>query len=429
MAIDLKTIPWKVSSHLADENFEQMGIKGNPVITGFGGDGLTAFGELLVAQLHPVFQYSFEYTVDNTDLTENATVNSGTVTQVTGMAVVAANTVTGSSARLESFAQAKYRAGTGGLARFTAKFALGGIAGTEQYIGLLDGPGSSAAFKNGYCIGFDGATFGVHRFQNDVKFTINLSDCDDPLDGSGPSGMIYDPTKLNVFAIRFQYLGAGAIEFEIEDDSTGQFVTFHKILYSNLNTVPSCYNPNFHIMMHVANLATTSNVILSCASMAYFVEGVTEEVQIHHPQNSTDMQQQTGVTTERAILTIRNKAIYAGKDNFVDVRLENLVSSIEAGAANNLGRVRLVKNATLGGTPSYADINTTDSVIDFDVAGTTVTGGKHILTFPLAGKNDKFVENILPYSIRLKHGQTLTVAGQSVNSATIEASLLWEELF
>lgn len=429
MAIDLKTIPCKHTALLADENFNQSGIKSNPLVITQDYNSLSAFGELIVGQLHPIFQYSFEYTVDNTDLTENTTVNGGTVTQANGLATVSSSTVTSSSARLETYAQTKYNAGLGGLARFTAMFPDGGVTGTEQYIGLVDFPGSSAAFKNGYAVGFDGISFGIHRFQNDVKFSTNLADCDDPLDGSGASGMIYDPTKLNVFAINFQYLGGGAISFKIENDSTGRFVTFHKILYANLNIIPSVFNPNFHIAIHVANLATTNNVRVSSASLAYFVEGIASEIRIHQPQNSTGIKQKTSITTERAILTIRNKTTYAGKDNFVDIVLERIVASIEANAANNLGSIRLVRDATLGGSPSYADINTNNSIIDLDISATTVTGGKQIISFPLAGKNDKIIENLNKYKIRLHHGQKLTVAAKSANSATLEVSLLWKELF
>ena len=62
----------------------------------------TAFDELLVAELHPQIQQSFEYTVDNTDLTENTVVNGGTVTQASGMAVLGTSTTTASTAFMES---------------------------------------------------------------------------------------------------------------------------------------------------------------------------------------------------------------------------------------------------------------------------------------------------------------------------------------
>lgn len=389
---------------------------------------LTAFGDLRTAELAPQLQQSFEYTVNNTDLTINSIANGGTVTQSSGMCVLTSSTTTASSAKLISKQHAKYRSGLGGLTRFTALFTTG-VADTEQYIGIMDEEGSSAAFKNGYAIGFNGGDFSILRFQNDVLFDVVQSDWDDPLDGTGESEIIFDPTKLNVFQISYQYLGAGAINFFIEDPKTGIFKLFHTIKYSNNNILPSTFNPNYHFTLWVNNKATTDNLIMKSSSYAYFMEGSTSFIELHQPQNSTGIKSKASITTEVAIFTIRNKTSFVSKTNFIDIFLENVTSSIEANSANNLGSVRLVKNATLGGTLVWNDINTTNSVVEIDVAGTTVTNGTPIFPAPLAGKNDKILENLTSYKIILNPGETMTLAGLSANEATMQGSLLWKELF
>ena len=388
----------------------------------------TAFGDLRTAELAPQLQQSFEYTVDNTDLTTNTVVNGGTITQADGMGVLTSSTTTASSAKLISKQHAKYRSGLGGLTRFTALFTAG-VAATEQYIGIMDEEGSSAAFKNGYGIGFNGDVFSILRFQNDVLFDIAQSGWDDPLDGTGISGLIFDPTKLNVFQINYQYLGAGAINFFIEKPETGMFILFHTIKYSNSSILPSTFNPNYHFTLWVNNKGTTDNLIMKSSSYAYFMEGSTSFIELHQPQNSTGIKSKGSVTTEIAIFTIRNKSTFASKTNFIDIFLENITASIEASSANNLASVRLVKNATLGGIPDYSDINTSNSVVEVDVAGTTVTGGVVIFPAPLAGKNDTILEDLTNLKIILNPGETMTLAGLSVNSATIEGSSLWKELF
>lgn len=389
---------------------------------------LTAFGDLRTTELSPIFQGSFEYTVDNTELTTNLVANGGTITQSNGMAIVASSTTTTGRARLHSRRRAKYRAGFGGLLRFTAKF-TSPVAATIQYMGLADAHGSSAEFVNGLTVGYNGTVFGFQRWQNDVLFEVTQANWDDPLDGAGASGMTLDQTKLNVFQIRFQYLGAGAMQLSVEDDSTGAFIVVHTILYANLNTSPSTYNPNYLMMIHVDNKATTSNIIVSSASYGYFIEGHTEHTEIQQPLFSSEEQSVAAVTTEAAIFTIRNKATYASKANYIDILIEAIGASIEANQANNLASIRVVLNATLGGTPSYADINASDSVVDMDTDGTTVTDGKEIFSFPLAGKNDKIFHGLVSHNILLSAGETITVSGASANSATIKASLLWEELF
>lgn len=397
---------------------------------GFGGGGLplSAFGDLRTIELTPVMQGSFEYTVDNTELNMNTEVNGGTVTQASAMAVVGTSTTTASTALFQSKRHAKYRAGLGSLMRFTASF-TSPVAGTTQCAGIIDEVGSGATFKNGLAVCYDGLTFNFNRYANDAVTSKAISAWDDPLDGSGPSGMEIDQTKINVWSINFQYLGAGAIILSVEDDSTGFFVPVHTIQYANKNTVPSSFNPNYHYTLWVDNGGTTSDVIVRSASYGYFIEGKTEFSELQQPQFSTDFQSKGGVTTEVAILTIRNKATYASKTNFIDIVLEHLSASIEASSANNLGEIHLVRNATLGGTPSYSDINTTNSVIEIDTSGTTVTGGVELLHFPLAGKNDKVGEILIPYKGILGPGETLTISGESANSATIKAALLWKELF
>lgn len=388
---------------------------------------ITAFGDLRVAELSPIFQGTFEYTVDNQAILTQLLAGSGTATQASGMGILSTTTTTGSSARIRSKQHAKYRSGLGGLLRFTALFTTP-VAGTEQYIGLADEAGSTAAFKNGYMIGYDGTTFGFHRFSNDTKTTVALSAWDDPMDGTGASGHIFDATKLNVFFIEFQYLGAGAIKLWVESND-GDLHLAHNIAYANQNTEPSVYNPNFFFTMWVNNKATTSNIVLKSASYGYFTEGKTTHIELHTPLFATGEKSKAAVTTETNIVTIRNKASYASKTNFIDVFMLDVRASIEAASANNLGKVRLVKNATLGGPPSYNDIETSDSIVDFDVAGTTVTGGLEVVSFPLAGKNDKAGGTLSDFGIILNPGETLTLAGTSVNSATISGGFAWHELF
>ncbi|KKN63681.1 hypothetical protein LCGC14_0499150 [marine sediment metagenome] len=391
-------------------------------------DSKAAFGELQISELSPVFQNTFEYTVDNTELLTNTVVAGGTVTQANGMGTVGTSTTTASTALMESRQHARYHAGQGGLSRFTALWSAP-VEGTEMYVGLADEIGSIAAFENGFMVGYDGVTFGFHRFQNDTKITIALSEWDDPLDGSGPSGMTINTAMLNVFQIQFQYLGAGPIKIFIEDDTNGKFILAHTVSYVNQNTEPSVHNPNFHHIMWVNNGGTTSDMIIRSGSFGFYIEGRTDLIQLHQPQFASGTQQKTSVTDEVAILTIRNKTTYASKTNFIDILIQGLLGAIDANQASNIGVVRIVKNATLGGAPDYSDINSSDSVVEMDTDGTDVTGGQELIGTPLSGQNDKDDRDVTDLKIILNPGDTLTVAGSSGNSATMAGGILWRELF
>lgn len=389
---------------------------------------VTAFWDLRTAELSPVLQINFAYTVTNTEIWTIELTNGGTVTQADAMCVVNTSSTTGSTAKWETTSHATYRAWMWGLMRFTAMFTTG-VAGTEQMVWMADTEWSSASHKNGYGVWYDWATFGFLRYQDDTLITIAQADWDDPMDWTGASWMTLDPTKLNVYFIEYQYLWAWAIKLWIESDITWEMILVNTILYAWLNTIPSIYNPNFHLMSHALNKATTADLIVKSASMAYFIEGKTKYKELQQPHFSTWEKQKTSVTTEVAILTIRNKSTYASKENFMDIILENVTASIESSWANNLWHMRLVKNATLWGTPSYTDINTTDSLVDMDTVWTTVTWGKTLLTIPLAWKNDRVVEDVSPYDIILWPWDTITVTGTSANSASMDTSVLWKELF
>jgi hypothetical protein len=402
-------------------------VNGKRVMPVYLPSSLTAFGDLRVAELSPLLQFSFEYTVKNTELTTRSLNNGGTVEQSYGMAVAATSTTTGSKAKMTCHQHVRYKAGLGGLMRFTALFTTG-VAGTSQWMGLLGSSGTNSDFLNGYAVGYNGANFGIVRFSDDVTNFTALSACDDPLDGTGMSGMTLDPTKLNVFFIQYQYLGAGAISFFAEKQD-GTMTKFHTIQYAGLNTQPSVMSPNFHLTMYADNKATTSDLIVKSASMAFFIEGKTRETEIQQFNESTGRKQKTTVSTEIALFTIRVKAQYAMKLNLITIQLLRISLGIEANAANNLGQFRVVRNTTLGGTPVFNDISTSDSVVDMDTAGTTLTGGDNLFGGDLAGKNDKVIENLSDYKIFMHPGDTITLAVSSANSATINGSMMWKELF
>ena len=389
---------------------------------------LTAFSDLRTASITPQVQLTFEYTVDNTELLVNQVSGTGSVTQSTAMAVCSSGATAGSEAYMRSVGKARYRSGLGGLARFTSIFETQ-FSDSAQISGIADERGSSTYFKNGFMVGWIGGVFGFHRFSNDTLTTVAQADWDDPMDGSGESGLTLAHDTINVFSIRFQYLGGGIIDLNIEDDTSGRLVRVHRIKYANKNTEPSVHNPNFYLTLFASNGATASSATIKSASMAYFVEGKTKYFEGNQPQFTSGEIQKSGVTTKTAVFTIRNKSTYALKSNFIDALLQSVSVNIDALSASNLASVFIVKDATLGGTPSYSDINTTNSVMEIDTAGTTVTGGKEIFPILFSGKSGSEQIDLTSYDITLDPGQSLTIAAESSSLATIGGAILWKELF
>ena len=96
---------------------------------------------------------------------------------------------------------------------------------------------------------------------------------------------------------------------------------------------------------------------------------------------------------------------------------------------NGAAVIRLWEDATLGGTPSYTDIDASTSVSSVDIAGTTRTGGKLIWVGGVAqvgGSNT----NVADLKITMRPGKTYTFTAQSEGGANpILVGAVWVEDF
>lgn len=373
-----------------------------------------AFGELLVVEPSGRVQIEFIYGIDTNYITTTVT-GSGTVTSTVPFAVLSTTAATSSSAKFESKSNLHYRPGQGATAIFTSIFSAG-VANSLQYIGLGDD-------VDGFFFGYNGTQFGILHRNNSVdtwipQTTWNL----DKFDGTGSSGVTLDPTKGNVFKIQFQWLGFGNINFYIENEDNGNIIACHQIKYANLNTIPSLSQPSLPLQAKVVNTSNNTNVVLKTSSLACFIEGRLINSDVRFSANAT----RATITTQINVLSILNKSTFLTSANKKVVIVDS-VSLSNSGTPD--ATYRLYINTTLGGSPSYTDVNATNSVVSFDVAGTTVTGGRNVLTFYVAGNGESNI-NLKDYNIILNPSDILTVSSTSSGaSITSNVSLSWREQF
>lgn len=356
----------------------------------------TAFGETLVGFQTPLLQLSFPYNI-NTDLVTSTTAGSGTVTQSSSFAVLSTGAAINSTAQLTSKRVIHYRPGQGVSAYFTAIFSAG-VAGNTQIIGIGDS-------VNGFFFGYNGTSFGIlHRNNSGDSWIAKSSWNSDPMDGTGPTKVVLDPTKGNVYKIQFQWLGFGAINFFIENPNTGAFYLVHQIQYPNANTSVSLTNPSLPMYAQVDNDTNNTDIVLKTPSWCVQLEGVSILSSTRNAQSN----RKTGITTETSVITIRNKTTFAGVTNKSTV-LPDFISLNVAG--NNDCRFTVYYNGTIGGSPSYNDISTNTSVVDFDIAGTTVSGRE--LFYVMVNSGSQETVDISNLNIFLEPGDTLTISAQS----------------
>ena len=376
----------------------------------------TAFGEVKVAQPEPRLQETFNFSV-NPRIWDIVEVGTGTISQSEAMAVVSTGSTSSGTASMETKKSVRYRSGQGILARFTALFTEG-IADTTQYIGIGDD-------EDGFFFGYDGASFGIlHR--NDatgsiVDTWIPQASWNSDL-GDGTQALpVMDWTKGNVFEVQFQYLGFGTIKFFVEDSATGDFVLVHTTAYANANTHPSLGDPVLPIRMFADTGSNNVDMVLKSGSTSIFVEGKVVITGLH---NSVDHQKSIG-STETNVLTLRNRTTYISKTNHHAIFPDFVSISTIGGSKPVL--IKLKTNTTLGGSPSYTDVDTLTSIAEFDTAGTTITNGNTVMTVVLS-KEDSQIFDIERVATFIEPGDTLTVSA-STTSGTVDVlvALSWRD--
>lgn len=414
------------------ESYENVTIDANNNLEVAVRNPVTAFGEISVAEVSPVIQIDFVYGV-NAVTTKTATTGTGSVSNGNGMVSVSTGASASSSAVVYSARNLKYRPGQGALIRFTALFTTG-VANSRQVAGI-----GFSTLNDGLFFGYDGTDFSICNVTSGSWDCIPQTSWNvDVMDGTGgtnnPSGQLLDPTKGNVFQIKYQYLGFGALYFYVEDSETGDFVLVHIIKYANNNTVPSLYNPSMPLVWAAVNDTNTSNLVVKGASGMAGVEGIRALLGPRHGESQTS----TTVTTEIASFTLKNATTYNTIENGALVRIRSLTfGSNTGGAGNGVTYLRIVKDATLGGTPVFTphDGSTSDngvtitsgnSVVSVDKAGTTVTGG-NLEWNAIVAVGNSMAEDVTDLDLYIAPGETLTFSIESTQSATVGVGMTWSE--
>jgi len=388
-------------------------------------NGTSIFGDIRVAQMHPLIQFDFVYGL-NTNTVSTTVATGGTATSSGSMAVLSTTTTNGSSSLLQSKKYFKYRDGHGGVARFTAIFNTG-VANNRQIAGCGD-------TVDGYFFGYNGTAFGILHRQNSVDTWYAQSAWNgDTLLGSGlqnESKMLLDPTKGNIFQIVFGYLGFAGPRFFIFNPYAGEFVLVHTVYYANLNTTTVVTNPAMTLTWQTINTAAAaSTTTLRAASGAIFVDGMVRDL---GPKYGRGRSRANPGTTQVAMITLRNNTTVNSLTNKAQMKILNISASVASSTAATNAHTCLIgvfTNATLGGTPSYTNIDATNSIAAFDIAGTTVTGGTQILSFNIVFTSNTIID-LSAYDIYLYPTDTMTFAitCSGSSAATLAAlSVNWVE--
>lgn len=251
----------------------------------------------------------------------------------------------------------------------------------------------------------------------------------DTLDGNGPSGVILDPTKLNVYQINFRWLGAGELRFAVENPINGDMIFFHHEHYSNRNADVHIDNPSLKIGYVAASLGGTgTNVTVTGASMMGAIEGLIETTNFPTSAfRSTNHSPNLSNNTLHHGLTIHNRLVFANKINTRELLVKSVSVSIDTNTSGN--PVEILLFFEFDGLPSpsvYKVINSTQSSAFYNDTVGTLTQGTNvpIYAFFTAGQQSTTIDldevrlAIPPnnnLTVALRSTDTLSRIGVSVN--------------
>lgn len=200
------------------------------------------------------------------------------------------------------------------------------------------------------------------------------------MDGTIASDPTLDFSKTQISITDVQWLGVGSVRCGFEID--GVPLWGHIFHHANVETTTYMATANLPIRYEITNKtgALTAGLLTQICATVLTEQGAIDDTGFYEHSVNNGIAA-TSVTTRRSVLAIRPKATFGGKINRATLKHETF--EVITGGQNVLWE--LVYNPTLGGTPSWVSAGD-NSIVEYDSAGTTVTGGEVIASgYALAG--------------------------------------------
>lgn len=428
-----------------------------------GGANISAFGDLITAPNFPIMQFDFVQTLVTAGTMNQIggayVTNSGTAETNNGRLLLQSGTNAAGSSVFISNKTARYRAGQGITARFTALWASS-AANSIQIVGMCcptitwtnnaTAPGqpiTAITVGDGFFFGFNGTSFGIRhknsRANADTWYPQsewNVDRCDGSGTRNNQSGFNWDKTKGNVMMIRYPYLGYGYIKFYVQNPDTTGWILTHIINYANSSAEVQVSNPSFNFFAQTINSGNTSNLSMYVGSVGVLLSG---DRTFLGPQFGVDARLTSIGQTELPVLSLRCATSLNGSPNRGMIRLRSM--SISADNANTDCRVRIRRNSTLTNSTFanaiYGTITTNSvgyiltsaqSMTTFDTAATAISavsaGASDVIFNTVCARNTGYQIDLTPFEIYVIPGDTITITAVSgAANNVVQVALNWNE--
>ena len=373
-----------------------------------------AFGRLRVSNPHTIFDSSLRYG-DNTDKwSESETDNSGNSGSAhnanQGLMDITLGTSSGDEIIRETKRVFSYQPGKSLLVLNT--FVMNeGKTNLRQRVGYFGA-------ENGVFLELDGTDLYIVKRSKvtgsvvDTKIAQanwNIDTMDGDADTANPSGYTLSIDKAQIFWSDFEWLGVGSVRVGFVIN--GQFIPVHA--FHHANTSDAAYDglstyittatlPCRYEITNTGATGSASTLKQICSSI--MTEGGYDKVSQEHTARMTSVKGSIG-TTFLPLVSIRLKSTRL--DAVVIPSTVNFMGIAATGTSDY--EVVMVKNATLGGSPSW-NTSTFDNV-EFDLAASSITipAGGIVKAYYATSTNQaqSTIADTGAYNLDLQIGRTL----------------------
>lgn len=323
---------------------------------------LDAFSRLRISNPLTVFHNQFTYNLSNLVFETiqtgvGASVFYNTTNRCAQMTFTA--TPTGGEAFMQTYEYIPYQPSKSQLVFLTFNF-IDGVTDVVKFAGLSDGINGFefqvTSPTNKQFVIYSASSTGN---QTAVQSSWNL----DKLDGSGPSGLTLDISKVQILVIDFQALYVGRVRMGF--DIGGTIVYAHEFLHSNIIAYPYIQTANLPVRCGMTCTGTVSTTMkFICCSV------VSEGGQDTANSTGYTFQASNNVTaisaTRTYLMSLRPKTTFNGLTN--RIKSNGWVVDILVTGNNPVYWELCIGQAIT--TPTYTDVNTTYSSMEYDTAGT-----------------------------------------------------------
>lgn len=374
----------------------------------------TFFGEKIVVIPEIMIATQFQYGIEDGTAVPDLG-NGGSISIEGNLLVLHTGVNPAGFASIESFETVRYVPGTQVFAKFTT-FSTGSKPLSVTRGGLYD-------LLNGFFLEIvdNKAYFVRRRIGIDFREEIDLDAF------AEREGYTLNIDKGNIFTISFVYLGFGPILLEVERPD-GRPVMLHKIEYPNKFTETHIAQTYLPLRAEVFNEGNTTDVSISIGSIsAGIMDGTTSDA----AKRSFTYENDTvfPVIPETTLVAFRNKDEFNSIVNRIIARLILISGSNDV---NKNCRWRLFKNPTFLNTPTWTDVNTNNSILEYsEDALVDFTTSEDVFLAWNTARLDNFFENVAALELDLPPNGTAAFAIETGLGGSGEAdlSIRWDELF